>query len=99
MPVVQVASASAQVVLPTPEPFGGAAPEETGLITRWLAEPGIRIVSSTDGYAESTGCAAALRDWAMTARSARMAQTVHQDDRGMAELLRVATPAATPAAG
>lgn len=103
MPVVQVASASAQVVLPTPEPFGGAAPEETGLITRWLAEPGVRIVSSTDGYAESTGCAAALRDWAMTARSARMAQTVHQDDRGMAELLRVATPApqpaATPAAG
>lgn len=53
-----------------PEPFGGAAPEETGLITRWLAEPGVRIVSSTDGYAEATGCAASLRNWAAAARSA-----------------------------
>ncbi|CPU63297.1 Probable DNA polymerase III epsilon subunit [Mycobacteroides abscessus subsp. massiliense] len=99
MPVVAAASASAQVVLPTPEPFSGAAPEETGLITRWLAEPGVRIVSSTDGYAEATGCAASLRNWAAAARSARMATALHQDDRGMAELTRVAPPARPRVAG
>ena len=73
--------------------------EETGLITRWLAEPGVRIVSSTDGYAEATGCAASLRDWAAAARSARMAAALHQDDWGMAELTRVAPTARSRVAG
>ena len=99
MPVVAAASASAQVVLPSAEPFGGAAPEETGLITRWLAEPGVRIVSSTDGYAEPTGCSGPLRDWALTARSARMASAVLRDDWGMAELIRPGRPISSRAAG
>ncbi|OHT86583.1 DEDD exonuclease domain-containing protein [Mycobacteroides saopaulense] len=99
MPVVAAASASAQVVLPTPEPFGGAAPEEIGLVTRWLAEPGVRIVSSTQGYAEATGCSGPLRDWAATAHSARMAHNVRQDDWGMAELVRVASPVHSRVAG
>lgn len=99
MPVVAAASVSAQVVLPTPEPFSGAAPEETGLITRWLAEPGVRIVSSTDGYAEATGCSGPLRDWAATARSARIAHAVHHDDWGMSELIRPGRPAPSQAAG
>ncbi|OHU30342.1 hypothetical protein BKG76_00735 [Mycobacteroides franklinii] len=96
MPVVAAVSTSAQVVLPTPEPFGGAAPEETGLITRWLAEPGVRMVSSTDGYAEATGCAGSLRDWAAAARSARMAHSVQRDDWGMAELIKIADPPQRP---
>ena len=99
MPVVAAASASAQVVLPSAEPFGGAAPEETGLITRWLAEPGVRIVSSTGGYAESTGCSGPLRDWALTARSARMASAVLRDDWGMAELIRPGLSTAPRAVG
>ncbi len=96
MPVVAAVSTSAQVVLPTTEPFGGAAPEETGLITRWLAEPGVRMVSSTDGYAEATGCAGSLRDWAAAARSARMAHSVQRDDWGMAELIKIADPPQRP---
>jgi DNA polymerase-3 subunit epsilon len=99
MPVVAAASISAQVVLPTPEPFGGAAPEETGLITRWLAEPGVRIVSSTDGYAEAAGCSGPLRDWAATARSARIAHAVRHDDWGMSELIRPASPVPSRAVG
>jgi DNA polymerase III subunit epsilon len=44
MPVVDAIRAGAQVVLQQPAPLGGALVEETALIVRWLAAPGVRIV-------------------------------------------------------
>jgi DNA polymerase III subunit epsilon len=49
MPVVDAIGAGAQVVLPQPAPLGGALVEETALIARWLAAPGVRIVRVSGG--------------------------------------------------
>src|SRR3984957_1227280 len=49
MPVVDAIHAGAQVILPQPAPLGGALVEETALIARWLAAPGVRIVCVTTG--------------------------------------------------
>jgi DNA polymerase-3 subunit epsilon len=78
MPVVDAIRAGAQVVLPQPAPLGGALVEETALIARWLAAPGVRIVYVT-GADEATGWCTPLRSagpwaqWAASARSARVA--------------------------
>ncbi len=85
MPVVEAITAAAQTILPTQAPLGGALVEETALICRWLAGPGVRIVSTgglersdpgsdtAPGYASPVGCAARWAEWAATARSARLA--------------------------
>jgi DNA polymerase-3 subunit epsilon len=49
MPVVDAIRAGAQVVLQQPAPLGGALVEETALIERWLAAPGVRIVCVSTG--------------------------------------------------
>jgi DNA polymerase-3 subunit epsilon len=78
MPVVDAIRAGAQVVLPQPAPLGGALVEETALVARWLAAPGVRIVSAA-GADEATGWCTPLRSagpwaqWAASARSARVA--------------------------
>ena len=51
MPVIDAICVGAQAVLPTDAPLGGALVEETGLIARWLAQPGVRIVRAEPGYA------------------------------------------------
>jgi DNA polymerase III subunit epsilon len=77
MPVVDAIRAGAQVVLHQPAPLGGALVEETALIVRWLAAPGVRIVAVTGG--DDAGWFSPLRSagpfaqWAASARSARVA--------------------------
>ncbi len=73
MPVVDAICAAAQAILPTPAPLGGALVEETALIARWLAEPGVRIVRAEPGYASPAGSAGPWVAWAASARSARLA--------------------------
>ena len=73
MPVVDALRSGAQVVLPQPAPLGGALVEETSLITRWLADPGVRIICATEGFASPVHCAGPWLDWAAAARSARYA--------------------------
>jgi len=73
MPVIDAICVGAQAVLPTEAPLGGALVEETGLITRWLAQPGVRIVRAEPGYASPVGSAGRLAGWAASARSARVA--------------------------
>ena len=82
MPVVDALCAAAQTVLPEPGPLGGALVEETTLIARWLAEPGVRIVTCEPGYASPVGAAGRWTHWAATARSARVAaeQTLRSSD-------------------
>jgi DNA polymerase-3 subunit epsilon len=87
MPVVEAIQAGAQVILPAPAPLGGALVEETALIARWLAAPGVRIVrvSSVDdaGWASPLRSAGAWAAWATLARSARLAsQQDPAQDRG-----------------
>ena len=73
MPVIDAICVGAQAILPTGAPLGGALVEETGLIARWLAQPGVRIVRAEPGYASPVGSAGRWIAWAASARSARMA--------------------------
>lgn len=73
MPVVDALRSGAQVILPQPAPLGGALVEETSLIARWLADPGVRIVCATEGFTSPVHCAGPWLAWAATARSARYA--------------------------
>ena len=73
MPVIDAICVGAQAVLPTDAPLGGALVEETGLIARWLAQPGVRIVWAEPGYASPVGSAGRWAGWAASARSARAA--------------------------
>jgi DNA polymerase III subunit epsilon len=73
MPVVDAICVGAQTVLPTEAPLGGALVEETGLIARWLTQPGVRIVRAEPGYASPVGSAGRWAGWAASARSARAA--------------------------
>jgi DNA polymerase-3 subunit epsilon len=77
MPVIDAIRAGAQAILPAAAPLGGALVEETALIARWLAAPGVRIVrvsgASDDGWASPVRSAGAWSAWAALARSARLA--------------------------
>jgi DNA polymerase-3 subunit epsilon len=75
MPVVEAIEAGAQVILPQPAPLGGALVEETALIARWLAAPGVRIVrtSGEHGWCSPVRSAGPWAEWAAAARSARVA--------------------------
>lgn len=74
MPVVDAIAAGAQTVLSSSAPLGGALVEETALIARWLAAPGVRIVRvAGDGWASPLRSAGAWAGWAAAARSARLA--------------------------
>ncbi|MCV6984920.1 DEDD exonuclease domain-containing protein [Mycobacterium shinjukuense] len=81
MPVVEAIRAGAQAVLPAAGPLGGALVEETALIARWLAAPGVRLVRVTGasgaeadaGWASPVRSAGAWARWAASARSARLA--------------------------
>ncbi len=73
MPVVDAISAGAQAILPVPAPLGGALVEEVALVMRWLAKPGVRIVSAEPGWASPLRSAGRRAPWAASARSARLA--------------------------
>jgi DNA polymerase III subunit epsilon len=73
--VVDAIHAGAQAILRVPAPLGGALVEETALIARWLASPGVRIVrvADDDGWASPLRSAGRWAAWAASARSARLA--------------------------
>ena len=73
MPVIDAINAGAQAVLPGAGPLGGALVEETALLERWLAEPGVRIVRAEPGYALPSSGTGRWAAWAAAARSARLA--------------------------
>jgi DNA polymerase-3 subunit epsilon len=73
MPVIDAICIGAQAVLPIEAPLGGALVEETGLIARWLTQPGVRIVRAEPGWASPAASAGRWVAWAASARSARAA--------------------------
>ncbi|MCV7313020.1 DEDD exonuclease domain-containing protein [Mycobacterium paraffinicum] len=92
MPVVDAIVAGAQAILPVAAPLGGALVEESALIARWLAGPGVRIVRVDDspdaaGWASPLRSAGAWASWAASARSARLAyeQAAQHDSDLLAE--------------
>ncbi|MFD3747594.1 DEDD exonuclease domain-containing protein [Nocardia sp. NPDC058633] len=64
-------------------PLRGAPPEEVGVIARWLAKPGARIVRTSDGYCEPLHGAARWVGWAQLARAA--ATTRSEQEQYLAE--------------
>jgi DNA polymerase III subunit epsilon len=85
MPVIDAICAGAQAILPTASPLGGALVEETALIVRWLAAPGVRVVRAEPGYASPIGSAGRLTAWATAARSARLAAEQTKDSDLLSE--------------
>ncbi|MEU1956529.1 hypothetical protein ABZ510_32360, partial [Nocardia rhamnosiphila] len=51
-------------------PLLGASPDEVAVIARWLERPGVRIVRTTDGYAEPARGAGRWIGWAEAADAA-----------------------------
>jgi DNA polymerase-3 subunit epsilon len=80
MPVVDAIRAAAQTIVPEHAPLGGALVEETALIARWLAEPGVRIVCTDAGWASPLASAGPLTGWAAAARSAQLAAKQYQGE-------------------
>ncbi|MCP2290580.1 DEDD exonuclease domain-containing protein [Nocardia amikacinitolerans] len=60
-------------------PLRGASPEEVGLVARWLARPGVRIVRSTQGYCEPRFGAGRWLGWAEVADAAASARSAESD--------------------
>jgi len=85
MPVIDAICAGAQAILPSSAPLGGALVEETALIVRWLATPGVRVVRAEPGYASPIGSAGRLAAWAASARSARLAAEQIRDSDLLSE--------------
>jgi DNA polymerase-3 subunit epsilon len=55
MPVVDAICLAAQAILPATAPLGGALVEESALIARWLAQPGVRVVRTGGQERSDTG--------------------------------------------
>ncbi|OQO89324.1 hypothetical protein B1813_20460 [Saccharomonospora piscinae] len=70
LPVVDALVASAETVLPGTGPLRGANAEETALLWRWLTRPGVRLVRSSQPWAEPGHGAGPWRDWLGTADTA-----------------------------
>ncbi|WP_216208388.1 DEDD exonuclease domain-containing protein [Amycolatopsis aidingensis] len=71
MPVVEALVAGAETVLPGPGPLHGSAGEEVGILLRWLARPGVRLVRTARPWAEPVRGAAGWQDWLARAESGR----------------------------
>jgi DNA polymerase-3 subunit epsilon len=71
MPVVAALRAGAETVRPGPGPLRGAPAEEVGVLLRWLARPGTRLVHCTTPWAEPAHGAARWSDWLDRAGTAR----------------------------
>ncbi len=101
MPVVEALRSGAQVVLPQPAPLGGALVEETALLSRWLAQPGVRIVCATEGFASPLHSAGPWQGWAATARSAHYAaaELMRTPDAEVSKLLGETHPSVQHATG
>lgn len=63
MPVVEALVAAAETIVPGPGPLRGAGPEEVRVLLRWLSRPGVRLVRTSQPWAEPARAAARWRGW------------------------------------
>jgi DNA polymerase-3 subunit epsilon len=71
MPIVESLTATAEVVSEEPGPALAAMVEESEIILRWLREPGVRLVRTSDPWQSPAAGAARLRSWLAAAQSGR----------------------------
>jgi DNA polymerase III subunit epsilon len=71
LPVVDALVASAETVIPGEGPLKGAAPEEIGLVLRWLNQPGTRLVRCDHPWTSPAASAASWREWVELADAGR----------------------------
>jgi DNA polymerase III subunit epsilon len=71
MPIIDSLVATAEVVPETPGPALVAFVEESELLLRWLREPGVRLVRTTDPWRSPAAGAGGLRSWLATSEAAR----------------------------
>lgn len=81
MPVVERIVAAAETVVCDGDlsPLRGGSPEEVGLVVRWLARPGVRIVRTSEGYWEPRRGAGRRLAWAAAAEAAVAGESAAQD--------------------
>ncbi|TWP48914.1 DEDD exonuclease domain-containing protein [Lentzea tibetensis] len=78
MPVVDALVAGAETVQPTPGPLRGAPPEETGVVLRWLTQPGTRLVYADHPWSSPAHGAATWTEWADRAAAARPEEDLYR---------------------
>jgi DNA polymerase-3 subunit epsilon len=71
MPVVASLIASAETVLPGEGPLRGAPAEETGVVLRWIEQPGTRLVHCDQPWSSPAAAAGSWRAWAELAAAGR----------------------------
>ncbi|SDZ11485.1 DNA polymerase-3 subunit epsilon [Amycolatopsis xylanica] len=76
MPVVEQLVAASETILPGPGPLFGAPAEEVGLLVRWLAKPGVRLVRTSVPWAEPARAAGGWRSWLDLAATAASLERV-----------------------
>lgn len=75
MPVVESLVASAETVLAGDGPLLGGSPEEISVLLRWLHRPGVRIVRTSQPWAEPARAAGGWGDWLERVSYARALET------------------------
>ena len=63
MPVVDALVAGAETIAPGPGPLLGGSGAEVGILLRWLARPGVRLVRTTRPWTEPVHSGARWRGW------------------------------------
>jgi DNA polymerase-3 subunit epsilon len=75
LPVVDSLVDTADSVDPGPAPLRAALAEETECVLAWLEQPGVRLISASDGWALPAWGAGRLRPLTETVAAARQAAT------------------------
>ena len=98
MPVVATLVATSEAVAVGAGPARVAAVEETEILLRWLNEPGVRLVASSEAWSLPAYGAARLRSWLASSDNARRAADPFADRRGLRPSHRPArsSPGAQP---
>jgi DNA polymerase-3 subunit epsilon len=81
MPVVESLVATAEAVADSAGPALLASVEESEILLRWLAQPGIRLVATSEPWSLPASGAARLRNWLASAESGRRDANPFADKR------------------
>jgi DNA polymerase-3 subunit epsilon len=81
MPVIEAMIATAEVVDETPGPALVAFVEESEILLRWLYQPGIRLVQTSEAWLSPAAGAAGLRAWLASSEAARRSADPFGDRR------------------
>jgi DNA polymerase-3 subunit epsilon len=84
IPIVDAMIATAEVVTDEPGPALAAMVAESELVLRWLREPGVRLVRTSESWRSPAAGAAGLRSWLASAHTGRQNADPFTDRRRLA---------------